>query len=186
LCDEVGALLIFDEIQCGLGRTGKLWAYENYQVTPDIMTLAKPLAGGLPMGAILLTQAVANTIEVGDHGSTFAAGPLVCTVARVVFNEINQSQFLAQVKAKGDYLAEKLHGIVNQSPLLAGLRGKGLMWGLLSEIPAAEIVAEARSHGLIILVAGEKVVRLLPPLTITETELDILAERLSATLAAVG
>jgi predicted acetylornithine/succinylornithine family transaminase len=186
LCDEVGALLIFDEIQCGLGRTGKLWAYENYQVTPDIMTLAKPLAGGLPMGAILLTQAVANTIEVGDHGSTFAAGPLVCTVARVVFNEITQSQFLAQVKAKGDYLAEKLHGIVNQSPLLAGLRGKGLMWGLLSEIPAAEIVAEARSHGLIILVAGEKVVRLLPPLTITETELDILAERLSATLAAVG
>lgn len=186
MCDEVGALLIFDEIQCGLGRTGKLWAYEQYEVTPDIMTLAKPLAGGLPMGAVLLTQAVADTIEVGDHGSTFAAGPLVCTVARAVFNEINQPDFLAEVKAKGDYLAEKLRDVVAQSPLLAGMHGKGLMWGLLSEIPAAEIVAEARNHGLIILVAGEKIVRLLPPLTITHDEIDLLAERLSATLAAVG
>lgn len=186
LCDEAGALLIFDEIQCGLGRTGKLWAYESYGVTPDLMTLAKPLAGGLPMGAVLLTQAVADTLEVGDHGSTFAAGPLVCSVARVVFNQISQPQFLAEVKAKGDYLGEKLGEIVAQSSLLVGRRGKGLMWGLLSEIPAAEIVAEARNHGLIILVAGEKVVRLLPPLTITPTELDILVERLAETLAAVG
>jgi predicted acetylornithine/succinylornithine family transaminase len=186
LCNESGALLIFDEVQCGLGRTGKLWAYENYGVTPDLMTLAKPLAGGLPMGAVLLTQAVADTLEVGDHGSTFAAGPLVCSVARVVFNQINQPHFLAEVKAKGDYLGEKLAEIVAQSPLLAGRRGQGLMWGLLSEIPAAEIVAEARNYGLIILVAGEKVVRLLPPLTITPAELDILVERLSKTLAAVG
>ncbi|GAB4445557.1 MAG: aspartate aminotransferase family protein [Anaerolineae bacterium] len=185
-CDEVGALLIFDEVQCGLGRTGKLWAYENYGVTPDIMTLAKPLAGGLPMGAVLLTQAVADTLEVGDHGSTFAAGPLVCTVARAVFSQINQPAFLAEVKHKGDYLAQKLQTLTTESPLLAGLRGKGLMWGLLSEIPAAEIVAEARNHGLIILVAGEKVIRLLPPLTITQVELDLLAERLRETLAAVG
>jgi predicted acetylornithine/succinylornithine family transaminase len=185
-CDEVGALLIFDEVQCGLGRTGKLWAYENYGVTPDLMTLAKPLAGGLPMGAVLLTQTVADTLEIGDHGSTFAAGPLVCSVARVVFNQINQPGFLAEVTAKGQYLAKKLHGVVAESPLLVGLRGKGLMWGLLSEIPAAEIVTEARNHGLIILVAGEKVVRLLPPLTITQTELDLLAERLRETLVAVG
>ncbi|GIK41294.1 MAG: acetylornithine aminotransferase [Chloroflexota bacterium] len=186
LCDERGALLIFDEIQCGLGRTGKLWAYENYGITPDLMTLAKPLAGGLPMGAVLLTQVVAETLEVGDHGSTFAAGPLVCSVARVVFNQINQPHFLAEVKAKGDYLGKKLAEIVAQSPLLVGRRGQGLMWGLLSEIPAAEIVAEARNHGLIILVAGEKVVRLLPPLTISQAELDMLVERLSETLAAVG
>ncbi|MCK6626292.1 MAG: aspartate aminotransferase family protein [Anaerolineae bacterium] len=185
-CDEVGALLIFDEVQCGLGRTGKLWAYENYGVTPDLMTLAKPLAGGLPMGAVLLTQAVADTLEVGDHGSTFAAGPLVCTVARAVFSQINQPAFLAEVASKGDYLAQKLQTLVAESPLLVGLRGKGLMWGLLSEIPAAEIVAEARNHDLIILVAGEKVIRLLPPLTITQAELDLLAERLRETLAAVG
>ncbi|HXW00330.1 MAG TPA: aspartate aminotransferase family protein [Anaerolineae bacterium] len=186
LADEAGALLIFDEVQCGLGRTGKLWAYENYEVTPDIMTLAKPLAGGLPMGAVLLTQAVADTLEVGDHGSTFAAGPLVCMVARAVFSQINQPQFLAEVKAKGEHLAEKLREVVAESPLLTGMRGQGLMWGLLSAIPAAEIVAEAHNHGLIILVAGEKVIRLLPPLTITQAELDMLAERLRETLTAVG
>lgn len=185
-CDEVGALLIFDEVQCGFGRTGKLWAYENYGVTPDIMTLAKPLAGGLPMGAVLLTQAVADTLEVGDHGSTFAAGPLVSTVARAVFSQINQPAFLAEVASKGEYLAQKLQALVAESPLLVELRGKGLMWGLVSEIPAAEIVAEARNHGLIILVAGEKVVRLLPPLTISLVELDLLTERLRETLAAVG
>ncbi len=186
LCDEAGALLIFDEIQCGLGRTGTLWAYQNYNVTPDLMTLAKPLAGGLPMGAILLTQAVADSVEVGDHGSTFAAGPLVCSVARAVFGQINQPQFLAEVQAKGNYLETRLREVVAQSPLLTGMRGKGLMWGLLSEIPAAEIVAEARNHGLIILVAGEKVVRLLPPLIISREEIDLLAERLLATLRSVG
>jgi predicted acetylornithine/succinylornithine family transaminase len=185
-CDEVGALLIFDEVQCGLGRTGLLWAYQHYHITPDLMTLAKPLAGGLPMGAILLTQGAAAAIEVGDHGSTFAAGPLVCTVARTVLQQINQPQFLAEVRAKGDHLAAKLRDIVAGSPLLTGMRGKGLMWGLLSAIPAAEIVAEARRHGLIILVAGEKVVRLLPPLTISWDEIDVLAERLAVTLAAVG
>ncbi|MDL1902783.1 acetylornithine/succinylornithine family transaminase [Anaerolineae bacterium CFX9] len=185
-CDEVGALLIFDEVQCGLGRTGRLWAYEHYGVTPDVMTLAKPLAGGLPMGAILLTRAVAETLEVGDHGSTFAAGPLVCAVARAVFNQINQPHFLAEVQAKGEYLEAKLREVVAQSLLLTGMRGKGLMWGLVSTIPAAEIVAEARNHGLIVLVAGEKVVRLLPPLTISREEIDLLAERLAATLIAVG
>ncbi len=186
LCDEAGALLIFDEVQCGLGRTGALWAYQNYGVTPDLMTLAKPLAGGLPMGAVLLTQAVADALEVGDHGSTFAAGPLVCSAARAVFNQINQPHFLAEVKAKGEYLELKLRDLVSQFPLLTGLRGRGLMWGLLSEIPAAEIVVEARRHGLIILVAGEKVVRLLPPLIISREEIELLVERLAATLAAVG
>ncbi len=186
LCDEAGALLIFDEVQCGLGRTGTLWAYESYGVTPDLLTLAKPLAGGLPMGAVLLTQAVADAIQVGDHGSTFAGGPLVSTVARAVFSQLSQPQFLAEVKAKGEYLAAKLTEIVGQSPLLRGVRGRGLMWGLLSTIPAADIVAEARRHGLIILVAGEKVVRLLPPLIISQAEIDELAERLLATLNTIG
>lgn len=103
-----------------------------------------------------------------------------------MFSQINQPQFLADVQVKGDYLAAKLREIVAQSPLLTGLRGKGLMWGLLSTIPAGEIVAEARNHGLIILVAGEKVIRLLPPLTITQAELDLLAERLLVTLESVG
>ncbi len=186
LCDETGALLIFDEVQCGMGRTGTLWAYQNYGLHPDIMTLAKPLAGGLPMGAILVTQAVAGVMEPGDHGSTFAGGPFVCTVAQAVFNHINRPEFLAEVRSKGAYLAAKLAEVAGESPLISEVRGKGLMWGLVTAIPAAEIVAEARQHGLIILVAGEKVVRLLPPLTITPSELDLLAERLTATLAAVG
>jgi predicted acetylornithine/succinylornithine family transaminase len=185
-CHDVGALLIFDEVQCGLGRTGRLWAYEHYGLTPDIMTLAKPLAGGLPMGTILLTQSVADALEPGDHGSTFAGGPLICSVARATFQQINQPQFLAQVQQHGEYLESKLREVVASTSLLTGIRGKGLMWGLLSEIPAADIVAEARNHGLIILGAGEKVVRLLPALTMSQAEIDLLAERLKATLAAVG
>jgi acetylornithine/succinyldiaminopimelate/putrescine aminotransferase len=185
-CDEVGALLIFDEVQCGLGRTGRLWGYEGYGVTPDMMTLAKSLAGGLPMGAILLTQTVAEVMEVGDHASTFAGGPLIATVARAVFNHIKQPQFLAEVRAKGNYLSTKLNEIAARSSLINGVRGQGLMWGLISTIPAAEVVAEARNHNLIILIAGEKVVRLLPPLIITQDEIDMLAERLEATLESVG
>jgi acetylornithine/N-succinyldiaminopimelate aminotransferase len=186
LCDKAGALLIFDEVQCGLGRTGTLWAYQGYGVRPDMMTLAKPLAGGLPIGAVLLTQPVADTLEPGDHGSTFAAGPLVCSVARAVLNQISQPQFLADIQTKSDYLAGRLNEVAAQSNLMVGVRGKGLMWGLLSNIPAAEIVAEARQHGLIILIAGEKVVRLLPPLVITQAEIDILVERLQQTLTTVG
>jgi acetylornithine/N-succinyldiaminopimelate aminotransferase len=185
-CNEVEALLIFDEVQCGLGRTGTLWAYEGYGVTPDMMTLAKSLAGGLPMGTVLLTQPVAEVMEVGDHASTFGGGPLIATVARAVFNHLKQPQFLAEIQAKGNYLAAKLNKITAQSSLINGVRGKGLIWGLISTIPAVEVVAEARNHGLIILVAGEKVVRLLPPLIITQDEIDILAERLQATLESVG
>lgn len=186
LCDEAGALLIVDEVQCGLGRTGTLWAYEGYNITPDMMTLAKPLAGGLPMGAVLVTQAVADTLEPGDHGTTFAAGPLVCSVAHAVFNHINTSQFLGDVRAVGHYLADKLRTEVAASSLITSVRGKGLMWGLVSVPPAGEIVAEARHHGLIILVAGPNVVRLLPPLTITQSDVDTLVERLVKTLEAIG
>jgi acetylornithine/succinyldiaminopimelate/putrescine aminotransferase len=150
------------------------------------MTLAKPLAGGLPMGAVLLTQAVADTIQPGDHASTFAGGPLVASVARAVFEQIKQPQFLADVRARSDYLATKLNDLVARTPLLNGCRGQGLMWGLISTVPAAEVVVEAPNHGLIVLAAGEKIVRLLPPLTISRAEIDILVERLMATLEALG
>lgn len=186
LCDEAGALLIFDEVQCGLGRTGTLWAYQGYGVTPDILTVAKPIAAGLPMGAVLLTQNVANALEPGDHGSTFAAGPLTCAVARAVLNHINTPQFLADIRARGQHLADRLGKKVARSPLIKEVRGKGLMWGLVSEPPAGDIVTEARNHGLIILVAGPNVVRLLPPLIITHAEIDMLVERLLKTLEAVG
>ncbi len=186
LCEEVDALLIVDEVQCGLGRTGTLWAYEGYGLTPDLMTLAKPLAGGLPIGAILLTQSVADSIEVGDHGSTFAGGPLVCSVSRTVLNFINRPEFLAQVRTNSDYLRASLLQKVAQSPLITTVRGKGLMWGLVSTLPAADIVTAARRHGLIILTAGPHVVRLLPPLIISQAEIDLLVGRLAETLATLG
>ncbi len=186
LCDQHNALLIFDEIQCGMGRTGTLWAHQGYGVTPDIMTVAKPLGGGLPIGAILVKEAVASTLHVGDHGSTFAGGPFVCSVARAVLNYINCPEFLAEVQHKGDYLAAKLNDLATKSSLIDRVRGKGLMWGLVCHIPAAEIMAAAPRHGLLVLVAGEKVVRLLPPLIISYEEIDILAERLLAVLEELG
>jgi acetylornithine/succinyldiaminopimelate/putrescine aminotransferase len=169
-----------------MGRTGWLWAHQAYGVTPDIMTIAKPRAGGLPMGAILLTQTVAETIVPGDHGSTFAGGPLIAAVAGAVLAQVNRPEFLAQVQANGLYLENRLRELAAASPLLAGVRGKGLMWGLISVPPALEIVAEARNHGLIILNAGPNVVRLLPPLIISRAEIDLLVDKLAETLAAMG
>jgi predicted acetylornithine/succinylornithine family transaminase len=123
LCDAHQALLIFDEVQCGLGRTGHLWAYEALGVTPDMMTLAKPLAGGLPIGAVLVTEVVANAMEPGDHGSTFAGGPLVCSAAQVVFDRVNQPQFLQQVQENGAYLQHRLQTM--ESEHIVAVRGLG-------------------------------------------------------------
>ncbi len=138
LCDQHGALLIFDEIQCGLGRTGTLWAYEAAGVTPDIMTLAKPLAGGLPIGAILTTEAVAAHIHPGDHGTTFGGGPFVTSVAKYVFDRVSQPEFLAHVAEVGDYLMERLEEI--NSPLIKEVRGRGLMVGMELTVDVSPVV----------------------------------------------
>jgi predicted acetylornithine/succinylornithine family transaminase len=169
LADAANALLIFDEVQCGLGRTGRLFAYEASGVEPDLMALAKPLAGGLPMGAVLLTDRVAATLEPGDHATTFGGGPLVATVALDVFRRIAAPAFLAQVRALGT----RVQAIVNswQGAGIVALRGTGLMWGIELDRPAAPIVARALELGLLLVPAGERVIRLLPPLVITEPEL---------------
>ncbi|MCA9971661.1 MAG: aspartate aminotransferase family protein [Anaerolineales bacterium] len=181
-CDRHGALLIFDEVQCGLGRSGRLWAHELYGVTPDIMTLAKPLAGGLPIGAVLVTEQVAAVMRPGDHGSTFAAGPLVCRAAAVVFDRINRPDFLAEVAANGTYLKEQLW----QLPMdqIADVRGAGLLVGLELRQPAAPVVARARQQGLIVIVAGENVLRLAPALIVTRAEIDTAVAILRECLAA--
>jgi predicted acetylornithine/succinylornithine family transaminase len=180
--DAADALLIFDEVQCGLGRTGKLFAHEHAGVTPDLLTLAKPLAGGLPMGAILLTDRVAATIQPGDHATTFGGGPLVASVALSVVQRIAQPAFLAHVEALGTWMGRTLAQWVDGENVIA-VRGVGLMRGIELSRPVGPVVARALDEGLLILSAGERVVRLLPPLTITLEELQRGTHILSEVIA---
>lgn len=184
LCDERGALLVFDEIQCGMGRTGTLWAHEQVGVTPDIMTLAKPLAGGLPIGAILTTEAVASHIHPGDHGTTFGGGPLVTSVAHYVIKRISQPEFLAHVRETGDYLKERLQEI--NSPLIAEVRGRGLMVGVELTVDVAPAVQLGYEHGLLLVNAGPRVIRFVPPLVVGRADVDHLVDNLTAILAEMG
>ncbi len=183
LCDRHDAALVFDEVQCGVGRTGTLWAYQASGVTPDIMTLAKPLAGGLPIGAVLVTESIASVIHPGDHGSTFAGGPLVCSAALAVLGRVAQPAFLAHVRQVGGYLKERLEEL--DSPLVKAVRGRGLMLGLELGVEAAQVIQAGYAHGLIMVNAGPDVLRLVPPLIIERAHVDELIGRLSAILAAL-
>lgn len=181
LCDQHGALLVFDEVQCGMGRTGDLWAHTVSGVTPDIMTLAKPLAGGLPIGAILTTEAVASHIHPGDHGSTFAGNPFVTGVAKYVVERISQPEFLAHVRETGEYLKDRLSEI--NSPLIKAVRGRGLMVGLELSIDVTPVVESGYQHGLLMVGAGANVIRFVPPLIAEKQHVDTLIERLTTILA---
>lgn len=181
LCDQNDALLILDEIQCGLGRTGHLWAHEAYEITPDIMTLAKPLAGGLPIGAALVTEAVAAVMKPGDHGSTFAAGPLVCKAALVVFDRVNQPQFLGNIRDGGAYLLHRLRTL--ESDDIVAVRGAGLLVGVELKRAAGEVITAARDNGLLIISAGENVLRLAPPLITNRDQMDVAVNVLEAILS---
>src|SRR5213079_2772674 len=149
LCGPRGVSVIFDEVQCGLGRTGTLFAYEQAGVVPDILTLAKPLAGGLPMGAVLVTSAVAAALRPGDHATTFGGGPLVAGVALEVVRTIADPAFLAEVRRKAEWLGAHLAPLAAGAPRVREVRGRGLMWGLELAEPAAPIVAAARERGLL-------------------------------------
>jgi acetylornithine/N-succinyldiaminopimelate aminotransferase len=184
LCNRHNALLIFDEVQCGLGRTGHLWAHQGYGVTPDMLTAAKPLAGGLPMGAILMTDRVAHVMHPGDHGSTFAGGPLVAAVAESVVSRIADSAFLAEVVEKGDYFRTQLAAL--GSSHITEIRGRGLMTGIDVDVPSGTVVSAAWEHGLLTVNAGANTLRLLPPLVISKVEIDEAVSRLGATLKSLG
>lgn len=172
LCDDTGTALIFDEIQCGLGRTGTLFAAEQTGVVPDMYTLAKPLGGGLPMGAVLLNDTIAEALTPGDHATTFGGGPFVASVALDVVRAIAEPDFLADVRAKGEWLGAALTTLASRRARVREARGRGLMWGLeLNEI-AAPIVAAARDRHLLVLTAGPTVIRIVPPLTVTREELE--------------
>ncbi|MBX3083701.1 MAG: aspartate aminotransferase family protein [Anaerolineae bacterium] len=179
-CNEVGALLVFDEVQCGLGRTGDLWGHTIGGVEPDIMTLAKPLAGGLPIGAILVTDAVAAVMGYGDHGSTFAGGPLVCAVASHVFDRISKPAFLTHVKEVGAYMMDRLQEI--NSPLIKTVRGRGLMVGVEFNTEVEPIIKKGVDNGLLLVGAGVNVLRLVPPLILEKGQVDSLVERITGIL----
>jgi len=179
LADQYDALLIYDEVQCGLGRTGKLWGHQTIShsnggtaetvVEPDIMTLAKPLAGGLPIGAILMRQKVADTIHKGDHASTFAGNPFTTHVAHHVVERVSDPDFLAAVQAKGNYLKELLEEL--NSPHIKEIRGEGLLIGVEMDIETGPLIAKAYEKGLILVNAGPNILRFVPPLVISEEDL---------------
>ena len=163
--------LIFDEIQCGLGRTGHFFAYENVGVVPDMLTLAKPLAGGLPMGAVLLSEEIGATIQPGDHGTTFGGGPLVAAVAGYVVDRLSDPSLLRAVRDNGSWLGEQLDAAARRSRKVRAIRGTGYIWGLDVVESANEIVKRGWDEGLLALTAGEHTLRILPPLVMDRDDL---------------
>jgi acetylornithine aminotransferase/acetylornithine/N-succinyldiaminopimelate aminotransferase len=177
LCDENNLLLIFDEVQCGMGRTGKLFAYQHYGVEPDIMTLAKALGGGLPIGAMLCREEVASGFSPGDHASTFGGNPVVCAAALAVLEGLLQEGFLEDVVARGAYFLEKLELLKKRfSGEVQEVRGKGLILGLELNSSGLEVQRSCREKGLLINCIGEKILRFLPPLNVTKEEIDCALE----------
>jgi acetylornithine/N-succinyldiaminopimelate aminotransferase len=173
LTKERDVLLILDEIQCGLGRTGTVFAYEHFGIEPDLLTLAKPLAGGLPMAAVLMTEAVASTIKPGDHGTTFGGGPFVASIANHVFDRVSDPALLEQISANGAWMGEELNEIAHRTSHIRGVRGIGYMWGIDVTGTASHVVNEAFNAGLLVCSAGDYTVRLLPPLVTTRDELKL-------------
>ncbi len=179
-CDQHSALLVFDEVQCGVGRTGKLWGHEHFDVQPDIMTLAKALGGGFPIGAALLTDKVAAAIKPGDHASTFAGSPVVCRAAEVVLRKVSDPAMLEHITAMGDYLMERLSEL--NSPHIQEVRGLGLMVGVQMDKDVLPLIQAGHQRGVLLLNAGPDVLRLLPPLIVTRADIDRLTDILAELL----
>ncbi len=186
LCDETGALLIFDEVQCGMGRSGKLFAHEWSGVTPDIMMVAKGIGGGFPLGAVLATEAAAAAMTVGTHGSTYGGNPLAMAVGNAVMKIVADNAFLADVNRKAGAFRQKLEGLVAAHPdVFEEVRGAGLLLGLKCRITNTDVVAAAYAQNLLTVPAADNVVRLLPPLTITDDEIAEAVARLDRAAASI-
>ena len=186
LCDEHGLLLVFDEIQSGIGRTGKLFAHEWAGITPDIMAIAKGIGGGFPLGACLASEAAAAGMTIGSHGSTFGGNPLAMAVGNAVLDIVLADGFLDHVAQTGLRLKQKLAAIADAHPgAIEDVRGIGLMLGLKCRLPNGDVIAAARAEGLLLVAAGENVVRLLPPLIIGDEEITEAATRLDRALTTV-
>ena len=180
LCKEHDLLLILDEIQCGMGRTGYMFAWQEYGVEPDIMTCAKAIGCGVPVGAFVLGEKAAEgSLKAGDHGTTYGGNPFVCAAVSKVFDLYEKEHILEHVRTVGGYLTEKLDGLADRYDFLKERRGKGLMQGLqVTGRPVGEIVTRALENGLVIITAGSDVLRFVPPLVITEADVDDMIEGL--------
>lgn len=186
LCDEKDMLLILDEIQCGMGRTGEMFAWQNYGVKPDIMTCAKALGCGVPVGAFFLTQRVADkSLAPGDHGTTYGGNPFVGAAVSAVFDQFKACDILGHVKEVAPYLEQKLDELVEKYDFLVTRRGKGLMQGVVCKLPVGKVAAAALEQGLIVITAGADVLRFVPPLVIEKQHVDEMIEKLEKALLSV-
>jgi acetylornithine/succinyldiaminopimelate/putrescine aminotransferase len=185
ICREAGALLVSDEVQCGLGRTGAMFAFQHAHIRPDIVTLAKPLGAGLPLGAVLVREELAGALHVGDHGSTFGGNPVAAAASLVVMDKLTSKGFLEKVEKKGKMLRRALRALQRKYPKqIRDVRGLGLMFGIEMCGPATDVVAGLRQRGILATNAGENVLRLLPPLVVKRSEIrsflvafdDVLAQ----------
>ncbi len=186
ICDKHGLLLIFDEVQTGVGRTGKLFAYQWSGVEPDIMTAAKGIGGGFPFGACLATAEAAKGMTPGTHGSTFGGNPLAMAVGNAVMEVMMADDFFEEVQRKSLYLKQRLASVVDSHPdIVAEIRGEGMLIGVRCVVPVGNVVAACRDQDMLCVAAGENVVRLLPPLNVTEAEIDEGIRRFDAALSAL-
>lgn len=183
LCDAHDILLILDEIQCGMGRTGRMFAWQHYGVKPDIMTSAKALGCGVPVGAFLMTEKVAEqSLKPGDHGTTYGGNPLVGVAADKVLEIMEREDIPGHVQKIAPYLEQKLDGLVEKYDFITARRGMGLLQGLVSEKPVGEIAAKALKEGLLVITAGTDVIRFVPPLIIEEKHVDEMIQKLDCVL----
>ena len=186
LCKEKDILLILDEIQCGMGRTGKMFAWQHYDIKPDIMTSAKALGCGVPVGAFAMTERVAEkSLVPGDHGTTYGGNPFVGAAVSAVLDIMEEEHLTEHVEKISGYLSEKLDDIAEKYDFITAHRGIGLMQGLVSEKPVGAIAAECLKEGLIVITAGTNVIRLVPPLIIEEKHVDEMAEKFERVLSRI-
>ncbi len=187
LCDETGVLMILDEVQCGMGRTGRLFAHEWAGIAPDIMMVAKGIGGGFPLGAVLATEEAAAGMTAGTHGSTYGGNPLACAVGARVMEIVADDAFLAEVRRKGGLLRQGLEAVVAANPdVFEGVRGVGLILGLKCKVPPAEVVKAGYAQGLLTVPAADEVLRLLPPLNIPDDDIREALRRLDAAAASLS
>ena len=186
LCDEHGLVLILDEVQTGIGRTGKLFAYEHFGIEPDLLTLAKGLGGGVPIGVMLAKSQIAEAFQPGDHGSTFGGNPLACAAALAVLSTVTEERLVERAAEVGTYLIGRLHTLARKHPVITEVRGRGLMVAVELTMEAAPVVDACRERGLLVNAVQPTTLRLVPPLIVTFADVDEAVDILDAALQAVG